>query len=516
MSEATDVSVDDRSGEPGTPGVEASDIPSRPDLRKRRGGAPVEVDPDRPTRIQGEPEWVVEGTPEQIDAVERALPDTICDRLAPGVALLAFGNTVGRLEIPGIGTVEVVSGKWTGDDFDAMLEDLTEVATALPFTADDTAALPYDRTAAARDDVLYHAFVYLRHVLSGRAPREKRLDTALRVIVNDPHRVWETTTHHVPPGRAGRIEPGSLPELVSSAMVRVPEGAAASSPLVERLHGHLPERVAERRVRHTVDTPENRFVKAFLDQALGIADRVRTEAAERRPAFAARIAADAERIERYLEPIARASLWNDVAPMTHLPLASTVLQRRRGYREVLEHFSRLRMAARIPLDADGLRDVIEARDIATLYELWCYFTVVRTLEEILGPPSRAERVEHGALRATVRHEFRVEWGDAGVRAVYNARFRRSRAGRRSYSRPLRPDIAVRVTGPSGPVFHLFDAKFRVDRKQYPKPTDLYKMHAYRDAIVRARTAWVLYPGTRYRAYSAVPGEVGERRRGPPP
>lgn len=55
-------------------------------------------------------------------------------------------------------------------------------------------------------------------------------------------------------------------------------------------------------VRHTGYTPERRFARR-LDQALGIADCVREAAAERPPAFAARIAAGAGRIERRPEPL---------------------------------------------------------------------------------------------------------------------------------------------------------------------------------------------------------------------
>jgi predicted component of viral defense system (DUF524 family) len=94
---------------------------------------------------------------------------------------------------------------------------------------------------------------------------------------------------------------------------------------------------------------------------------------------------------------------------------------------------------------------------------------------------------------------------------YNLRFSRSRPlARRSYSVPLRPDIALRL--PNGRL-HLFDAKFKLrklanaglgnadeettdkanERRGDFKRADIYKMHTYRDAL-RSATAWVLYPG----------------------
>lgn len=95
---------------------------------------------------------------------------------------------------------------------------------------------------------------------------------------------------------------------------------------------------------------------------------------------------------------------------------------------------------------------------------------------------------------------------------------------RSYSVPLRPDIALQI--PSGPNegLHLFDAKFKVDRLDVVmsvnrndedvrdaaderrgifKRGDLYKMHTYRDAIPHARSVWILYPGTNVRFFNAL-------------
>ena len=121
-----------------------------------------------------------------------------------------------------------------------------------------------------------------------------------------------------------------------------------------------------------------------------------------------------------------------------------------------------------------------------------------------------------------------EW-DPGVRLVYNQRFSRSRSGQRhSYSVPLIPGIALSI--PDGPNagLHLFDAKFRVqaltdvglaaddkdaddekaaERAGSFKRADIYKMHAYRDAIPDARSVWILYPGGKFRFFG-VPGGGG--------
>ena len=232
-------------------------------------------------------------------------------------------------------------------------------------------------------------------------------------------------------------------------------------------------------------------------------------------------------------PIARHSMWEEVGRMVRIPFSSTVLQRRRGYRRVLQHFSRIRLVPTIPLDKDGMRDLLELKNIALLYELWTFFRLVDEISAVLGrPPVRSERPTSGLFQTAFASGGTFEW-DSGVCLVYNRRFSRSRKGRRhSYSVPLIPDIALSV--PDGPNadLHLFDAKFRVrrladvglaaDDKNADDPktaeragsfkrADIYKMHAYRDAIPEARSVWFLYPGGEFRFFG-VPRD-GEQARG---
>ena len=144
-------------------------------------------------------------------------------------------------------------------------------------------------------------------------------------------------------------------------------------------------------------------------------------------------------------PIARHSMWEEVGRMVRIPFSSTVLQRRRGYRRVLQHFSRIRLAPMIPLDKDGMRDLLELKNIALLYELWTFFRLVHEISAVLGsPPVRSGRLASDLFQTAFAAGGTFEW-DPGVRLVYNQRFSRSRRGQRqSYSVPLIPDIALRI------------------------------------------------------------------------
>ncbi|MBM4418413.1 MAG: DUF2357 domain-containing protein [Chloroflexi bacterium] len=508
-------------------------------LTDRRGIDPPR-DGDRLV-LAAESSWMVRGPSGKLQIVEAALPG-VCEAFGDDLLVLNFGNSVGRMELPGLGAVEVVSAKGGAELFDRMLADLSRVAAQLPFSADTATAMPYDRSVVARRDILYHAFVYLRHILSDGAPTADRLLPALEAVLREPHRRFERDRHTIPIGQATRVDGGSLLSLATQGdLENVRSAGARRSPLVRALGGRVPRTIREVRIESTFDTAENRYVKSFLSASAGVIEGMREAVRRERNqgAFSARVVGECDAMERRLRPIQLASLWAEVGPMVHVPVASTVLQRRRGYREVFRHSVRLRLASRIPLAADVVRALLEVKDIALLYELWCYFRVVDELGKLLGPPDAAASPVAGAFALTVPWDLGVSWGRR-ARLYYNARFSRCRANeRRSYSVPLRPDIVLEVGEGTDCRVHLLDAKFRLDRIEQVLSSaegeddvteteerqgtfrrgDLYKMHAYRDAIPGAASVWILYPGSEFEFFEAsgvrhsAPTGMGSRPKG---
>ena len=176
--------------------------------------------------------------------------------------------------------------------------------------------------------------------------------------------------------------------------------------------------------------------------------------------------------------------------------------------------------------------MLELKDIAELYELWCYFEVEAAVSALLGPPAEASAPALDELGAKLPWSFRVAWPNAGVELFYNLSFSRSaKAANRSYSVLLRPDIVLRIAEGRSAGDHLFDAKFKVqalgdvvptdpeavedeqpERRGVFKRGDLYKMHTYRDALPRARTVWILYPGTELQFFDEADGVIRDAGR----
>jgi uncharacterized protein len=500
-------------------------------LKARRGGSEPTVSSGRVV-VLGEAQWTLTGAGTLVEEVQTALSDVgvSCERIGGGL-LIDFGNAVGLFPIPGVGAIEVVSGKWTPHDFDVMLTELGEIASGLPFSAAQGGSLPFERAVVARHAILYHAFAYLRQVTDEGYAIDERLGTLLDLVLTSPHRTFERVRVRVPVDRAARFDASGLTKLASGGLDLVrPAGNGRDAVLTRALRGFLPLEVEESHVSHSVDTAENRFVKAFLELCGDITRGMRQLVAAEKglTRFAKRLNAECDRIERSFEPAARHPLWREVGAMARLPVESTVLQRRRGYAGLFRHFSRLQLAARVPLDRHMLWDLLEGKDIALLYELWCYFTVVSELTDLLGQPLSADAPHAGPLQVGIRWHYCVEWRTPHqhVRALYNASFSRGKAGYYSYSALLRPDIAIAVTFGVERRLHVLDAKFRLHRLGDLLPAgaddsedelpdiaraergntfvrgDLYKVHAFRDALEGVRSAWILYPGTEFRFFGA--------------
>lgn len=338
---------------------------------------------------------------------------------------------------------------------------------------------------------------------------------------------------------ARSVDSRSLIDLVSrpGGLERAPAGLGGA--LSKIMKEHLPRVVLERQAIRTVDLPENRFVRAFLDQCLDVVAQMRqlivNEA--RLSVHSVRLQSECDQIETALRPIRQASLWDDVGMMTYIPAGSTVLQRRWPYRETFRHFTRLMLGSRVPVDQRDVWAILEAKDAAHLYELWCYFAVVEAVTDGMGRrPDEASASIASHLDVGVPWKYDVVWhatqGTPRVNVIYNATFSRAGEYWRSSSVTLRPDVLLEIKPQNAekPERHAFDAKFRVKLESPPRQglegaeeggddwasarigrnvlSTYETAHTYRDALENVRSVRILYPGTEasfHPAHGAVNG-----------
>ena len=381
-------------------------------------------------------------------------------------------------------TVEVISRKFPSprehvDFFSSLLEDIFARGVRLPFHFMG----PTER--GVQEALQPPTPLFVLHFLSQHA---QELRDALAIIKASPHRCLTDEIEQVPLARASQADPDVL-----QSIVRSPEHWVRTERdllVARRLRGHAPTNVRQRLPMETLDTPENRFVRHFVQQLL-----VATEVLASQPWWH-KVGTTRKEETRAIAHLLRRTfhhpMFDDVGPMHQLPLSSQVLLRREGYRALLDLWRRFHRARR-PLFAH-LQQAIEVRDIATLYEVWVFFALIDEIGSALEETPQVEL--HTSAHHGLEWESVARFSPAGT-LVYNRGFRYPN----SYSVSLRPDFSWMRDGKPQVVL---DAKFRLDRlpsededaspEITAKRADLYKMHTYRDAL-GVRAAVAVYPGT---------------------
>jgi len=403
--------------------------------------------------------------------------------------------------------VEVISKKlrleeghplYYPDFYRALVDQLVEHSAALPFTFTAPTYHTVEESAEPPSPVfIFHFF---------RNNREE-LQEALETILGNPHRLLSEEEDFVPLPRVREVDADVLLSILGHPehWARYEGQGLAVAERLKTANGtrYAPTKVWQRLKVDTFDTPENRFVKWFVRELA-----FWTEAISGAQQPWSNIAAQAQEefvaVKGSLELVLHDPLFDEVGEMVYFPASSQVLLKRDGYRELLQ-LHRLFNVARRPF-FEPLAEAIDSRDVATLYEYWCFFELVHRLEEMWGKASIQLKVEEGGgLQPGVTAKFSDD-----RQLVYNKTFGRRKG---SYSVPLRPDFVLHENGKPTVVF---DAKFRFDLEslhvaeetdnyeqevadgdveRIVKRADIYKMHTYRDALQTVRAAVVLFPGS---------------------
>lgn len=391
---------------------------------------------------------------------------------------------------------------------EAVLQGFAPTTTSVGVTGDEAGELRY------------RAFAFLAARL-----RDATFRLQVEAIFQHPHRRWVTVTETRPVGRGLAPSPQAIKEVVKSGRrVAVP-------PHLGHLPLHsLPVSTEWRQNVVSHDTPANRFVRHAFERWRGLAaDVLQTLDGKHKPGAGPqrRGQRDAEWVmaecDRYLaNPVLR-----DAGRLQRFPHGDPVLLRQAGYRDVLRTYALA--DASIALDAVLPDDAFAAtqRNVATLYEYWCFLVLVDCLDQIVGGrESRAlfDPSESGLSLVLRRgRSHRLRWGGdvrgrrLSVDLWFNRQFSHADSDDRSASSwagAMQPDVSLRIrplsarpetaSDPALDVWLHFDAKYRVQATDVEisdepvhtaKRSDLLKMHAYRDAIRRSAGAYVLYPGS---------------------
>lgn len=249
------------------------------------------------------------------------------------------------------------------------------------------------------------------------------------------------------------------------------------------------------------DTQENRFLKFALHQISKRYEdlRQRIEAVKTASdTMKAAIHATSESLKR----LQHHPFFRTIGRFKGINQESMVLQKATGYSQVYRTWNLLRRAYSLN---DGLYR-LQTKDIATLYEIWCFIEVSHIVKDQLR--LQDEDVEH-RNRLEMNGVFSWELGKGehsrilfrkdGVELaelVYNPKNAdkgNNNVGMKDLvvpTVPQKPDIVLQLTKndlqQGMKMTYLFDAKYRIDGKDkgvdVPPEDAINQMHRYRDAI----------------------------------
>ena len=438
-----------------------------------------------------------------------------------GVYEINFRNFVGLTRIGNV-SLRVINKKISDVLYDAMLGYITEKYADLIFSFNTPVGLESDKGRPGQD-ILYLQYLFLKKYLIDGRPN---LDEIIGLILSRPHRKIVSETRKCAIDEIDRLDPGLLLSLFSDPgkMAKLAAGhPLASSSTARAVHErtgeyYFPAEAKKIQKYHSFDTNENRFIKHFLEEILKKLKIIKTALGSRSCTWLnPDISENIRRLKQKTSYFLSDPMWNDVGRMTFVPGQSTVLQRREGYRHLFRLHALLNLVTRYQFVMKDFQNLIEIKDVPTLFEYWCFFIVKDILEAKFKSTGEASISTNRETERVVKEGVRIAY-EGGIALLYNAGYGGSNGFSlgvgdieitdypisESYSHNLRPDIVIEKA--DGKKL-ILDAKYKGRNGGggfygdedggtivVYKEEDLDKMHTYRDAIKDVFGAFALYPG----------------------
>ncbi len=421
-------------------------------------------------------------------------------------------------------------------DYRKMLEDITSYYTDLVLMQGSPVTQKLEIDNDTPQQTLYQRYAFVRSIVESSTFQE-----ATHKIVSNPVRKWEETTMDRNVSNVKRMSRRNMHQIATSRD-RIPVEHGECMGLPQGLNS-VPRKLTVDYKRDTLDNQENQFVKFVLRSFCSFCSELRGKKNAND-----RLKVEIDKTIDVLNGHINTFFFKLVSMPSQLNLNSPVLQRKEGYREILQAWLMFDLAAKISWK--GGDNVYEAgkRNVAILYEYWVFFKLLEVISRVfkIDPVSVNNLVKTDADQINLE----IQQGkmtmiegvyDTGnrkfnVRFFYNRTFVHTREDEElhkagSWTMNMRPDYTLSVwpgeitmnqAEKEDLIVHIhFDAKYRVnkidlgaddtmneeqmsdallnEKKEQEegiyKRADLLKMHAYKDAIRRTSGAYILYPGT---------------------
>ncbi len=415
------------------------------------------------------------------------------------------------------------------DEYIKMMSDLSEECSSLIFDMSSSVHQLFEFGETERI-TYYEDYLFLEYIFN-----ENNLPSAYNLIRKQPKTKLEEVKELLPVGNVSFLNQDDLINLASNKdMVRFKEKIDVLPDNMDC----IPCEVCQTNYQETVDIPENRFIKFYLEQIYSFIIKLKKSDVN--------IGYINDRLDYFKGEIIDflSDEWlKALNSISYIPLNSQILQKKAGYREIYYQYLNFEIAFKFIWTE--LEESIKGNEkkLSTLYEFWCFFKLIKALKKISKIKiQNSDLINKDAsgwkvnLKRGKRSKLSFNYEDKqGVLHVieiyYNRRFSKNgKRYERTYSLPFRPDytIVIKAEDDNRPQYIHFDAKYRSDieleeagffkvnkepsddleekrndeekSQRVFKAGDIYKMHTYKDAIISSIGSYILYPGTKRRVF----------------
>ncbi len=425
-------------------------------------------------------------------------------------------NGINSIKIP----IEVRSKKIDYfNQYSAMIADLSQHALSLIFEVNSPLYQEFELDYKQKE-TYYEDFMFLEYLF-----RQENLPSIFEYLSKNLHSQLKSHVETVPLSLASNINQKTLKNIITKPNKLFKSNADFE--IVNKLNGHIPSEINQIKHEDIIDTPENRFFKYFLELISDLVEKLLKKSKE--GYINDKLLYFRNEIEYYLSN----KFFNHISSLDYVPFNSQILQKKEGYREIFNYFLMLEFSFRLSWDEINNQFKGLEKKLSELYEYWCYFRLLKVLNDLsikkinfedifeINKNNWSITIKKG-IKSAKKFKLNLEGNDIEIKLFYNLKFS-DKSQYKSYSLAFKPDYTLLIKIRDNINYIHFDAKYRseleivdfynkievsndemdyeidkrdsLEEKEYRfKDGDIYKMHTYKDSILKTEGAYILYPG----------------------
>lgn len=447
------------------------------------------------------------------------------------------------------------------DEYKIMLDDIAANCIDLLLQVESPVSQSFESDIHQIDEkAIYQRFLFVKSMVDS-----KEFEEAVHKVISNPSTRWQQEIEEKDIRNIKRFTSKNIREFVSK-----PNRVKLANKIGEL--DSVPLKIFSSKKIESLDTPENRFVKHAVSTFLFFTEECERlllnysnkDNKDKSKLIISNEVKDARRVMSKLENICNQSFFKSIQRPNTLKLNSPVLQRKSGYREILNIWLRYDLAAKFVWK--GGENIYKGgkKNVSALYEYWLFFVLYKLFSrfnfhsvKINGITKKGNVLESLFITDDSQLGLNLISGkDTSLMGIFNGKTRNfnicfsfnktfsstsknhdiKKQG--SWTKEFRPDYTLSIwpldkteiesEGDDSIVHIHFDSKYKLryfdieqkneynedeesddeiiettdslekekifERRSTYKNVDLYKMHAYKDAIRRTGGAYILYPG----------------------